>query len=358
MIRSAYRVALSVAFLVVGIAAGALAEVPVITGSPQIVTPALLDWPRDTEKQTPDLTEPTANRLEDLHGELVNCSSMDLVLSTAGNYHMALRDLMRKVVLPEASDEIANWYYSTSPPISPDQIANKHLGFGNLNVGCVPQIAVGPKNLMNTLDSLAFTEGERIPIIRNRGNVILVKKGNPKHIKSIWDLGRPNVRVVTSNPYTEKGSFGNYSGSINNIAANDPNPPGSRTAEKLFHSIFNSDKPYAKWVSGKRIHHREVPWAVAYDHADAGLLFYHLALYAKRSFPDLFDIVPLGGTVDSPEPLPGNTRGTLFAVRIKGEVSNHGEWTQRQLEATERLIEAYQTPGFEEILDRHGIDVP
>lgn len=330
------------------------AETPLITGSPTIDQPLLLNWPRDVNPvKLPDLTEPTANRTFDLHASIGAC---DLVLSTAGNYHMALRDLWYDAFLPRAAANglvLRNWIYTTSPPISPEQIANGHMGTGNFQTQCRPQVAVGPKKLMDTLEdpTKKFAEGPRVSIFKNRGNVILVKKGNPKNIQSIWDLGRDDVRVVTSNPYQEPGSFGNYSNSIYNIALNDPAHPPEH-ATRLFNAIFNNTTVRGKWLSGSRIHHKEVPYSIAYGHADAGLLFYHLAVHAVRTFPDLFTIVPLGGTIRDPVPLSGNKVGELFAIRIKGS------WNPTQNDARELLMRALQTDVFTTILHNHGLDRP
>ncbi|MCW8901109.1 MAG: substrate-binding domain-containing protein [Gammaproteobacteria bacterium] len=341
------------------------AEVPIITGSPTIDKPKLLEWPLDIDATDPNLSEPTANNINDLHARISKCDDINVVLSTAGNYHMALRDLWYDHFLPNNTEIIRNWFYTTSPPISPEQIQNLTLTFGNVRLECRPIIAVGPTGLMTTLTDLKLIEGDPIPVIKNHGNVILVKKGNPKNIKTIWDLGRKNVKVVTSNPYTEKGSFSNYRDSIYNIALNDPNKPANWTAEGLFNAIFNSTEKFnkhslghsskqgainqVKWLSGQRIHHREVPWSIAYGQADAGLIFYHLALYMVRTFPDKFDIVPLGGTVENPEPVSGNKEATLFVAKIKGELNND------QYLSREELINAYTSAEFDLILARHGL---
>lgn len=341
------------------------AEVPAITGSPTIDKPPLLEWPLDIDATDPDLSEPTANNINDLHARISKCDDINVVLSTAGNYHMALRDLWYDYFLPRNKDIIRNWFYTTSPPISPEQIQNLTLTFGNVRLECRPIIAVGPKGLMDTLAKLNVIEGDPIPVIKNQGNVILVKKGNPKKIKSIWDLGRKDIKVVTSNPYTEKGSFSNYRDSIFNIALNDADKPANWTAERLFNAVFNSTEKYnkhnymhthkpkhrnrIKWLSGKRIHHREVPWSIAYGQADAGLIFYHLALYMVRTFPDKFDIVPLGGTVENPQPLDGNKQATMFITRIKGELNND------QYQSREALINAYTSSEFDLILNNHGL---
>jgi hypothetical protein len=358
------------------------AQVPPVTGSPVIIEPELLSWPADFPGESPYLTEPTANRLNDFHGEFSNC---DIVLSTAGNYHMALRELWQVYLHQYASDlDIRNWFYTTSPPVSPDQIPAQVVQFGNMNARCVPQVAVGPKGIMNTLIAAGYTEGDPVKIIKNYGNVILVKKGHPKNIETVWDLGRGDVTLVTPNPYLEPGSFGNFSGSIYNIAANDPNPPDGVTADDLFNIIFNGAEPYDRhfkrsrkhkcgdhphgkhhkrhskpqWVVGKRIMHREQPYAVFSGKADAGVIFYHLALYFVRSFPDEFEIVPLGGTVDDPQPLVGNKIGVMQAVRIKGSMSPVGDWSPKQLEARERLMQALTGPELDQILPLHGLRRP
>ena len=351
-----------ITLFVVGLVAGVpnTYAVPTITGKPTIVIPGnLLNWPSEVSA-IPNLTEPTANRLNDLHGEIGHC---DMVLSTAGNYHMALRELWPVYLDTYAKGlDIKTWYYTTSPPISPGQITNKALQFGNVNLTCVPQVAVGPKKLMKKLTQLGVVQGQPVPVLKNYGNVIFVKKGNPKNIKSVWDLGRDDVTLVTPNPNKEPGSFGNFSGSIYNIAKNDKNPPQGMTADTLFDRIFNHSQAncdpkghQAKkcaWVSGKRIMHREQPWAVYSGHADAGLIFYHLALYFVRTFPDQFEIVPLGGTADKPVPVDGNKVGVLSAVRVKGD------WRKQQVQAQDKLMEAFSSATFTKILVKHGIRRP
>ncbi len=324
------------------------ATVPLVTGTPVVDKPLLLDWPRDRQMGTPDLTEQTANRLNDLHGRFSDC---DLVLSTAGNYHMALREFWYDVFLPRnaAGLDLRNWFFTTSPAVSAEQIAHREIVFGNVSLTCVPLVAIGPARYIDRLIAAGYAEGAPLPVFRNRGNVLIVKKGNPKNIRSVWDLGRPDVHVVTPNPSFEKGAFDNYSGSIYQIASRLGAAPEGWDAARLFNAIFNSNGDKGKWLAGEKIHHREVPWSVAYGHADVGVVFYHLALYAVRTFPDLFEFVPLGGTADDPRPLPGNPVETHVAIRIKGE------WSAKQLAAREKLMEGFASEEFTLILVRHGL---
>jgi molybdate-binding protein len=243
-----------------------------------------------------------------------------------------------------------NWYYTTSPPIAKTQIAQGIVQFGNIRLRCRPQIAVGPQPLINSLVEAGYTMGDAVTIIKSRGNVLLVKKGNPKNIRTIWDLGIDGIRIITPNPSFETGSFRLYAASIHAIAKHDSNPPLNMTAEKLFNNIFNgaSNDPI-KWLSGKRIHHREIPWSIAYGKADVAVIFYHLALHAVGTFPDIFEIIALGGTPTEPKPLPGNQTETLFAIRIKGD------WSAKQQNAMEKLMESFQSDEFTTILKTHGL---
>ncbi|MHB8874486.1 MAG: substrate-binding domain-containing protein [Myxococcaceae bacterium] len=352
---------------------------PPVTGTPLVDAPTeVLLWPVERGEKTPSLTEASANVLNDLHTQISDC---EMSFTTAGNYHMALRELWPIYLASfPAEAPLRNWMYSTSPPIVRQQINNGVVQFGNADMKCRPQAAAAPIGVMNNLAAARLTDGAPVPVIKNRGNVILVKKGNPKHISSVWDLGRPNVRVVTPNPTSEPGSFTNYSNSIYNIALNDPSPRFGMTAEQLFNSIFNVDpnscpashhededgddhghghgqqgncRPTSeKWLTGTKIHHREVPWSIAYGRGDASVIFYHLALYFVRTFPDQFEIVPLGGTADDPQPVAGNPVEVTYLVKLAGPFS------ARQLEATAKLVEAYQRPEFTTILQNHGLSRP
>lgn len=348
---------------------------PVINNLPVIDGPSeVLSWPIDTVEKTPSLAEPTANFLNDLHGKMTDC---ELSFTTAGNYHMALRELFQTNFLPKfpADAPLKNYFYTTSPPIAVRQIKNKVVQFHNFESNCQPSVVAAPAGVMNSLKASGLLEGDApLAVFKNRGNVILVKKGNPKKIKTIWDLGRENVSIVTPNPNTEPGSFANYTNTIYNVALNDTaHAPANMDADKLFNSIFNAtiddeckenkdkkkkenrdeDECRIKWYAGSTIHHREVPWSIAYGKADASVIFYHLALYMVRTFPDKFEIVPLGGTADDPQPMAGNLIETTLITRVKN--ASGIAWTDRQKEVREKLIESYKSDEFTPILLKHGL---
>jgi len=318
-----------------------------IKGKPVIDGPALLEWPYDGGIVTPNLNDPTSNTLHDYHAEISSC---DLCFSSEGNYYPALKDVWPIFLAKFKDRPLRNWVYSTSPPVAVPQLDHQVVQFGNLYARCRPQVVVGTGKVMKRLEEAGHAEGTPYPMYKDRGSVILVKKGNPKNIGTVWDLGRDDVHFVSPNPELEPGAFGNYAETIHNIADSDANPPTDMTAQKLIDAIFNgaSHDPY-KWLAGPRIHHRDVPWSIAYGKADAGLIMYHLGLYIRDTFPDLFDIVALGGTVADPRPLKGTIIGTRFVVRIKGV------WTPRQIEVREKLIQTLLSNDFTVILEKRGM---
>ncbi len=326
------------------------AQLAKITGKPVIDAPLLLEWPPDRQATHPDLSDPTSNVLYDFHADLSSC---DLAFSTEGNYHPALRDLWPLFLAKFTDRPLANWFYTTSPPVALDQIASQGVQIGNLLATCRPSLVVATQRVIEKLLKAGYTEGQAYPLYQDRGAVILVKKGNPKHITSVWDLGREGVHLVTPNPEKEPGAFENYLGTIYGIAAQDPHPLGGIQAKDLINSIFNGAgrDPY-KWLAGLRIHHRDLPWSVAYGRADAAVILYHLGLYTQQTFPNLFDLVPLGGTIAEPRPLPGTLIGTRYAICIQGN------WTPRQQEAREKLLQTLRSEEFTQILTKRGLTRP
>jgi hypothetical protein len=336
--------------LMISVTIPANAALPAISGTPEIETPQLLAWPTDRGDVQPNLNDPTANTLHDFHGELSSC---DMVFSTEGNYYPALRDIWPVYLAKFNNDPLKNSFYTTSPPVFTQQAQNGMLQFGNLYATCRPQLAAGSMKAIKKLQDAGLTVGDPIPFYRDRGNVILVKKGNPKKIKSVWDLARADVHYASPNPTLEPGAFGNYVGTIYGIAENDAKHPKNMSPEALINAIFNNTRhvPH-KWLAGARIHHRDVPWLVAYGKADAGVILYHLALYTQHAFPEQFDIVPLGGTIHDPQPLAGSVTSVRYLVRVKGD------WNSRQRQATDTLIETLLSEKFTNVLVSRGLARP
>ena len=108
----------------------------------------MLAWPPDREITHPNLSDPAANTLYDFHGVLSSC---DLAFSTEGNYHPALHDLW-PIFLAQFKDRpLANWFYTTSPPVALDQITRQGVEIGNLLATCKPSLVVATLKVIEKL---------------------------------------------------------------------------------------------------------------------------------------------------------------------------------------------------------------
>lgn len=371
--------------------------VPAVTGNPVVVQHlGKLEWPQDIPTSTPSLTQLVHNDVNDLHGGL----SCELIISTPGNYHMALKDaiygtaftnqagvelthvgLIEQAGTPEQFKVSICW--STSPPVSVDQIMSEKLQFKNISMVGRPSLAMAPGAVMNTLEA----DGSVDPLTRqrlfaNRGNVIIARADKvgtgSGQISGLCDLGG-TTRVVTPHPTLEPGSFGNFSGTIFNVA--EQNALGC-DATTLFNGMFTQDpsvydltsfdNPYnidgikavfgrgpspigtgPRWVASSRIMHRDIPYALCHDEADAGVIFYHQALYMKETMAATgcnLEIVPLGGTVADPQPLPGNKVGVMHIAKV------NGSYAKKINDARDVIYDFLTTdPMWEEILIKHGM---
>ena len=359
---------------------------PLVTGDPIIVQHlGKLYWPKDRDETEPFLTQLAANDINDLHGDV----SCELIISTPGNYSMALKDamygntdlghvgLVEQVGTPSQFKVSICW--STSPPISVQQIPAERVQFKNIDLVGRPALVMAPGGVMNTLVAEGLADGTtRQPFLRNLGNVILMRADKVGMINNICDLGG-TTRVVTPHPTLEPGSFGNFSGTIFDVA--DQNAFGC-DATALFNSIFSQDittiditgfdTPYnldgvmsafgrgtaaqgtgAKWVASSRIMHRDIPYALCHDEADAAVIFYHQAKYIKSTLACDLAVVPLGGTYENPVPLAGNRVGTLHIAMV------NGSYAKKVNDARIKLYNFFTTnPMWATILAEHGMIKP
>lgn len=270
----------------------------------------MLNWPDEGifYQGTPETwSQPESNQVLDFHGDPLNA---DLVVFSDGNHHMALEDSLR--LFRKNHPQVREIFYVTTPP-GPilTLLQDGRLKIGNLVLSVTPHVFLSPPHVMDNLVRQRHLTAHR-PFMRNRGSVLLVRKGNPKQISGIGDLARQDVRLFLSNPVTETVSYQGYTDTLKRLAAAE----GSDLA--FLETSVSTDKVYF----GHFIHHREAPEAVASGIVDAAIVFYHLALRYIRIFPEQFDLIPLGGTVDKADPAMGNVIGFTHA----GVIGDGGPW--------------------------------
>jgi len=252
----------------------------------------MLNWPQELASAEPgahhDWLQPGTNICLDFHGDPVRAQA---VIYADGNHHMALATALRLFVKEHPA--IQDVFYATTPPGILLAAVRHGLRLGNLVLSRSPDIFIGPGRIIQQLSATGLVSADT-PFMQSRGNVILLRAGNPRHIKHVTDLWRQGVRLALSNPDTETASHQVYRQTLDAYGAHYHLPPimQAKTAQLIY---------------SEGIHHREIPQILADGKADAAIVYYHLALRYQRIFPELFSFVNMKGLHAPPENDPQQT---------------------------------------------------
>ncbi len=197
---------------------------------------------------------PDIDNVPDLHGNPANAK---LVLFIGGNQFFVLPQLVAAFERqhPELKNHI---YYETLPPgILRRQIAaNDTLTLGNLTIQVKPDVFEAGLRAVSAMRK----DGQLTHVVAYTTNdlAIMIHAGNPKHIRSLNDLGRAGVRLSMPNPEWE--------GVAKQIQAS-LRKAGGDTLEKAVYE----DKVKAGTTLLTEIHHRQTPMRIMEGRADAGV---------------------------------------------------------------------------------------
>lgn len=245
-----------------------------------------LNWPLEAtfpSEPSQRWMQPESNICLDFHGDPITAG---LTVFSDGNHHMALESCLQTFRLQHP--EVVDIFYATTPPnVVVNLLTRGQLVLGNLTLSRLPNIFISPMGIMDRLQADGYVPSHQV-FMQSRGNVLLVKKGNPKAIHSIADLLRKDVRLFISNPGTEKASYEVYAQSLLGLAEENG------VSQESIKDLLSGSS--ARLVTGKRIHHREAPQYLFDDQADVAFIYYHLALRYTRIFPEHFEIVPMNNT--------------------------------------------------------------
>jgi len=294
-----------------------------------------LVWPYEgaiqIERVDSSWNQPGSNLVLDLHGDP---DAAGLTLLSDGNHHMALEEALQCFIrqYPRASEI----FYVTLPPRILLQILDQHkICLGNLCLSVTADLILSP---LAVLEKLSATRkiSHYAPFIKNQGSVLLVPKGNPDNISGIDDLFRDDIRLFISNPETEKVSHISYRDTLVNMAA-QLGLQSVRLAQWIDHG---SDRI----LYGKSVHHREAPQALISRQCEVAIVYYHLALRYSRIFPEHFEFIPLGGTVENPQPASENVISEIYM----GLIEDGGEWGKT-------LYDFLQSKVVKDVYQKHGL---
>lgn len=274
--------------------------------------PDFLDWPLEAACQNPveqRWTQAGSNICLDFHGDPIRA---ELVVYSDGNHHMALEACLQ--CFRQQHPDVIDIFYATTPPsVIVNLQTNGQLILGNLTISRLPHIFISPVDVMNRLQADNCVTTHKV-FMQSRGNVLLVKKGNPKKIQGVADLLRDDVRLFISNPVREKASYDVYAHTLLGLAKEE------KIDVSILIDLLNGSS--SRLITGDHIHHREAPQCLFENRADIAIVYHHLALRFARIFPEHFEFIPLGGTKENPQP---STKNICTGYHI-GLVEDGGKW--------------------------------
>jgi hypothetical protein len=234
------------------------------------------------------------NTVPDIVGRIGTPAS--LVIFTEGNHLMALLSDEIVAAFPAwarsqsqyADLDVGNVVVVTLPqPIVVEMVRTGGIALGNLTLdvtrasGFYPDIVLGGPAPLQQLRKLGVLEPQARFFSRNRGRALLVRKGNPFGINGLGDVARTGARLAQADS-VEAGARAGNRAAIEGLI-------GKPAAD----AFFANEVEHFPGRLG--ITHRDVPEMLARGYADVGLTQYHLISYWARTFPNLFELVPIAG---------------------------------------------------------------
>jgi ABC-type molybdate transport system substrate-binding protein len=194
---------------------------------------------------------PPVDAIADLHGDIVD---PQLTVFFAGNQFMVVHDLIE--AFKQAHPQYSRIYVETLPPgILAKQIETGSLVMGNLRIALQPDVFTDGKNAIEERQKQQGWFAETYDYARNP-LAIMVAKGNPKNIKGLADLGRPEVRVSMPNPQWE--------GIARQIEASYRKVGGEALDQQIMQAKVKDGSTFLT-----QIHHRQSPLRVLQGESDA-----------------------------------------------------------------------------------------
>ena len=197
---------------------------------------------------------PDVDNVPDLHGNPANAK---LVLFIGGNQFFVLPQLIAGFVQqhPELRGHI---FYETLPPgiLRRQMAAGGALTLGNLTLQVQPDVYEAGARVLRMMAAKQQVTG--VTEYATNTLAIMVPAGNPKHIRSLNDLGKPGVRLSMPNPQWE---------GVANQIANSLRKAGG---DALYQSVYKTKVSNGATVLTE-IHHRQTPMRIMNGQADAGV---------------------------------------------------------------------------------------
>ena len=267
-----------------------------------------------------EFTVPEVDNLPDFHGNPVNPK---LSVFVGGNYFFAMAPLVAAFEdeHPELRGKI---YYETIPP---GLLARQIKQGGTITVGNMTWTvkadvyAAGMRRVKEMADKGLLT-GDAVPYATN-DLAIMVPQGNPAHITSLADLGKPGVRLVMPNP--------EFEGIGRQIKAALTKAGGSQLEKQVYETKVGNGETLLT-----HIHHRQSPMYLMQDRADAGVTWKSEAIFQEKA----------GNPISFIEIAPEHNATAIYAAGVLKDAQNP--------EAAKAWVDFLKSPKALEIFGRYG----
>ncbi|MES2064389.1 MAG: substrate-binding domain-containing protein [Bacteroidota bacterium] len=205
-------------------------------------------------------TVPGIDNVPDLFGDI---NDPQLVIFFAGNQYMCIDDLL--AAFKKEHPQYQRIFAETLPPgILAKQIMGGSITIGNMRITLKPDVYTAGKSRIDQMPEYF----SRTAAYAYNGLAIMVQKGNPKGIKGLKDLGRPDVRVSMPNPGWE---------GIGKRIEEAYVKAGTETLRKTI--METKVKDSSTYLT--QIHHRQSPMRILYNQSDAAPVWYSEVYYQK-----------------------------------------------------------------------------
>jgi molybdate transport system substrate-binding protein len=275
-----------------------------------------------------EFTVPDADNLADFHGDP---GAPLLVLYVGGNYFFAMAPLVQ--AFEERYPQYkARLFWETLPPgLLVQQIrAGGRVTVGNMSWTVKPDVYLAGLQLVQSQIEAGLLSGPAVPYVTNT-LAIMVPRGNPARVRSLVDLGRPEIRLAMPNP--------EFEGVAKQIRESLEKAGGAALADAVYGTKVRDGTTLLT-----RIHHRQTPLWLMQCKAQAGVTWKSEAIFQEE----------IGHPLEHVEiPAKQNTSGVYAGALVRN--APHAQAARDWLEflRSPQSLAIFKRYGFEAYVPSH-----
>ena len=209
---------------------------------------------------------PEVDDMADFHGDLTDPK---LVLYVGGNYFFAMAPLV-KTFESEHPEYKGKLFWETIPPglLVKQMDAGGTITSGNMTFTLKPDVYLAGLKKVQELIGAGKLEAPAVPYVTNT-LTIMIPKDNPAGVKSLADLGRPDIKLAMPNPAFE--------GIVRQIKMSLAKAGGQALADIVYDAKVKDGSAILT-----HIHHRQTPLFLMQGIADAGVTWQSEAMFQEQ----------------------------------------------------------------------------